>query len=137
MDIAKTADGEDYKLVAERIPRIQPKKRTPPKLANPKEDIPYIVEDIVTGLEDAFNMTSSDRSKKTFSLLAAWYGRNMLYQALSIVKADLRGKIKQSSTKAFMYQVHVMAHERNMPWISDCGAECRYRAGNRTPLFKK
>lgn len=132
----KTADGEDYKLVARKMPRNL-KKRIPPKLANAEEDILYIVDDIVMGLNDAFGSRVSKESQKTFTILARWYDKQMLFQALSIVKADMRGNIKKTPIKAFMYQVHLMAHERNLRWISDCGDNCRYLPKNREPLFKK
>jgi len=136
LSIETTVDGEEYKLVARKIPRISKKKRIPPKLANPEADIPYIVDDIVMGLNDAFGSRVPKDSQKTFTVLARWYDRNLLFQALSVVKADMRGKIKKSPIKAFMYQVHVMAHERKLPWIRDCGSNCRYLPENREPLFK-
>lgn len=136
LKIEKTVDGEDYKLVAEKIPRITKRKRIPPKLANPETDIQYIVDDIVMGLNDAFGSRVPKDSKKTFAVLARWYDRNLLFQALSVVKADMRGKIKKSPIKAFMYQVHVMAHERKLPWIRDCGSNCRYLPESRESLFK-
>jgi len=129
-----TADGEDYKLVARKIPRVE-KKRTPPKLANPEADIPYIVDDLIQGLRDAFRTPVRADSRKTFTVLARWYPKDMLFQALSIVKADMRETVK-SPIKAFVYQVHVMAHERKMPWIRDCGPNCRMRPENRKPLFE-
>ena len=129
----RTVDGEDYKLVARKTPRIE-KKRIPPKLANPEDDIPYIVDDIVQGLHDAFRVPIKPDSRKTFAVLARWYDKQILFQALSIVKADMRDTVK-SPIKAFMYQVHVMAHERNLPWISPCGPDCKKRPENRKPLF--
>ena len=128
--IEPTADRSDYNLVAEKTPRIPPKKRIPPKLANPEEDIPFIVDDIVQGLHDTFRVPVKPDSRKTFAILARWYDRRLLFNALALVKADMRDSAK-SPVKAFMYQVHVMAHERKLRWINECGDGCPWRPENR------
>ena len=136
LTISDTADGEDYKLVAEKISRKLKKNRKPPKQANTKEEIPYIVDEILTTLERIpGNTPVSKASKKTLSLLARWYSKNLLYQSLGIVKSDMRGNIRKTPIKAFVYQVHVLAHERGLQWVSNCGEKCRYRPENREPLF--
>lgn len=133
--IEETSDGQDWKLVAQKVPRIEKKRRHPPRPGNPAEEIPYIVEDLAISFADTFRTRLPRESKRTLSLLAHWYSKDMLFQALSIVKSDMRDTIKTSPIKAFVYQVHVMAHERNMPWINDCGANCRYLPKNMKPLF--
>ena len=67
--------------------------------------------------------------------MAMWYSRQMLFDALAIVKADLRGNIKTQPIKAYVYQVHVMAHERGKEWIKPCGKDCKHRPENRKKLF--
>lgn len=133
--IEETADKKDWKLVAQKVPRIKKKRRLPAKTANPRESIPYIVDDLHDGFYDAFRVRLPKESKKTLELLTYWYSSDMLFQALAVVKADMRDTIKTSPIKAFVYRVHVMAHERNMPWIKDCGENCRYLPKNMKSLF--
>lgn len=135
--IEETVDKKDWKLMAKKVPRIEKKRRMPAKLANPKEAIPYIVEDLEEDFFRAFHYRLPKRSQRTLSLLAHWYTRDMLFQALSVVKADMQGTIKTSPIRAFVYRVHVMAHERKLPWINDCGPNCRYLPENMRPLFYK
>lgn len=135
--IEETADGKDWKLVAHKVPRIKKKRRQPVRPGNPSEEIPYIVEELTLSFENAFRIRLPKESQRTMSLLAHWYSKEMLFQALSVVKSDMRDTIKTSPIKAFVYRVHVMAHERNMPWINDCGPNCRYLPQNMKPLFYK
>ena len=133
LTIAKTADRKDWKLVADKIPRVA-KGRIPPKLANPKDDIPYIVEDLMDGLAQLGTVKAE--SAKTLEVLARWYSRQMLFEVLSLLKADYRGQIKKTPIRAFMYLAHVEAHKRGKEWINDCGEKCRHRPENRLPLEK-
>jgi len=128
LSIKKTADGEDWKLVARRTARAI-KGRVTPKLANPKDDIPYIVEDLMGGLAQLG--TIKQESAKTLEVLVRWYPRQMLFEVLSLLKADYRGEIKKSVIRAYMYLTHVEAHKRGKEWIKDCGVTCKHRPENR------
>ena len=130
--VAKTADGKDWKLVADKIPAAVRKGRVPPKLANPKDDIPLIVEDIMDGLSQLG--TTHPNNTGVLTILARWYPRQMLFDVLSLLKADYRGQIKKSPIKAYVYLTHVEAHKRGREWISECGADCKHRPENRLPL---
>lgn len=132
--IEETADKSDWKLVAAKIPRTPPKGRVPPKQANPTEDIPYIVEDVMDGLSQLG--TVHRNSAKILNVLARWYPRQMLFDTLSLLKGDYRGLIKKSPIRAYMYLVHVEAHKRGREWIRECGKDCRHRPENRLPLEK-
>ncbi len=70
-------------------------------------------------------------SEGVLTSLATWYSRDMLFRALSILKADYRGKIKTSPIKAYLYVTHTLVHEQGKEWISDCGKGCRYRVENK------
>ena len=132
LSIEETADKSDYKLVARKTPRVKKKNRRPAKIANDKADIPLIVDDIIEGLEHIGSTAGISRG--VLETLALWYPREMLFNALSIVKSDLRGNIKKSAIRAYMYQVHVMAHERGKEWIRECGKDCKHRPENRLTL---
>lgn len=130
--IEETADKADWKLVVTKIPRTAPKGRIPPKQANPTDDIPYIIEDIMDGLSQLG--TVSPASTKILNVLARWYPRQMLLDVLSLLKGDYRGLIKKSPIRAYMYLVHVEAHKRGREWIRECGKKCRHRSENRLPI---
>ena len=127
LQIKETADGKDWKLVARKVPRITRKRRMPPRPANRPDDIPHIVMALQEGFANAFGRRLPESSVKTLALLAHWYREDMLHHALSVVKTDLRGRIRTSPARAFVWQVHVMAHECGLPWIRDCGDNCQAR----------
>lgn len=130
--VVKTADGADWKLVADKTPKALKKGRIPPKLANPSDDIPLIVEDLLEGLSQLGTVKAE--SGNTLAILARWYSRQMLFETLSLLKGDYRGQIKKSPVRAFVYLTHVEAHKRGKEWIKDCGPKCRHRPENRLPL---
>lgn len=130
--IEETKDKTDWKFVAAKIPRTLRKGRIPPKQANPSEDIPYIIEDIVEGLSQLGTVHIS--STKIINVLARWYPRQMLFDVLSLLKGDYRGLINKSPIRAYMYLVHVEAHKRSRDWIKECDKSCRHRPENRLSL---
>lgn len=138
--IEKTADGEDYKLIARKTPRITRPARVPPKLANSPDEIPAIVDELIDGFRNFQRFYSKQigidgGSRGTFASMAKWYPREMLLQAQAIVRADLLDNIKGSPVKAFVATLHRMAHDRNMEWMKGCKPDCKHRPENRTPLF--
>ncbi len=136
LSYCETSDAQDYKLVAEKVPRKGKKKRTPPKIANSPGEIAYIVGEILKTLSRLpGGVSSSPKTQKTLELLGRWYSKNLLFRALAIVKSEVQ--VKKTPVKAFVYQVHVLAHEQGFSWVRDCGDQCRYRPENRTPLFEQ
>ena len=135
LDYETTADKADYNLVARREPHKTKKRRQPSKPANPEEDIPFIVEDLIDGLEQIGSVPAS--SRKTLEILPRWYSRSMLFDRLAVLKADYRESVKTNPAAAYMYIVHVEAHLRGLDWIKDCGKDCPYRDMERAGGWKK
>jgi hypothetical protein len=133
VSIAKTVDGKDWKLIADKIPAVlKDRGRHPQKLANSKDEIPDIVEGLISALSELGTVKKD--SEKVLGTLARWYSRQMLFETLSILKADYRGQIKQTPIRAFIYLAHVEAHKRGREWIKECGSKCRHRPENRLSL---
>lgn len=138
LTIESTADREDYNLVCnvKRTPaaRIAP----PPKLANPEHLIPVIVDELISEIRHIPCSYPTEPSRGFIEMLVRWYSEKMLREALAIVKADYHGKIRSSPVKAFVAQVHIEAHNRNLKWVKPCKPSikaCRYNG--RTPFFEK
>lgn len=129
LDIKKTSDGSDWKLCARKIPRVARPCNIPKTSANPKAQIPNIVDEIVEGLNFLGGAPAS--SVKLLETFAWCYPRQMLRERLSVLKADYRGMIKTSPIKAYVYLVHVEVHRSGKKWIKDCGSECKHRPENR------
>jgi len=135
LEIKPTTDGEDYKLVA-RVKRKPVKKRTPPIVANPKEKIPFIVEELIEGILSIKSGKSETPTRSFFELLAQWYPEAMLFDVLSAVKADYRGRIRKSPVRVFIAELHTEVHRRNKEWVGQCkGKDCPYKG--KLPLFDK
>jgi hypothetical protein len=133
ISIEKTSDGEDYKLVARKTPNPEKATHYLPRNANPKEDIPYIVDDLFEGISWVGSIPEKER--KNLTRLAQVYSREMLFQVLAILKADYQGSVKTTPIKAFMHLCHVTAHQKGVNWIKPCGKSCPERPENRKNLF--
>lgn len=116
--VEQTADGQDYKLVARRVPRIV-KERRPGRLANPKEEIPLIVEDIIEGLREMDGGKGREPNPNTIRILAMWYRRSLLLGILAEVRADYRGRIKKSAVQLYVSEVRRKVKESGREWITD------------------
>jgi len=60
----------------------------------------------------------------------------MLFDVLSVVKADYRGRIRKSPVRVFIAELHTEVHRRNKEWVGQCkGKDCPYKG--KLPLFDK
>ena len=130
LHIRTTVDGTDYKLVSHCTPFQKKLRRWPAKQANHEDDIPNIVANLVDGLKQIKPCTP-ERSRDTLELLARWYPEEMLMRVLAILRNDYRDRIETTTTRTFMYLMHVEAHRRGLEWIKDCGPNCKHRPEHR------
>ena len=125
LSIEKTADGNDYKLIAKKKAKATKRKKLERQTYDTNE-INFVVDKICDGL-DSVGFICRESSGRALANLAGCYSEELLLYVVSLVKADYQGKIKDSVIKTYMYKVHLVAHERGLDWIKDCGATCRYR----------
>ena len=120
--IETTADGTDYKLVARRVARIV-KERRPPRLANPTDEIPLIVDDIIEGLKAMDGRSKREPNPATIRTLAMWYSKALLLGVLAELCADYRGRIKKSPVQLYVAEVRRKVKEAGREWITDHKAQ--------------
>ena len=118
VSIETTADGEDHKLVARRVPRIV-KERRPPRLANPSSEIDAIVEELIEGLRSMEGGTGREPNPATMRTLALWYSRALLMGVLAEVRADYRGRIRKSPVQIYVAELRRRVKEAGREWITD------------------
>lgn len=120
LELKETADKKDWKIVARRTPRIV-KNRTPKKLANSKDVVAILVEDITAAAGQG------DTHQNLYKMFAKFYPAEMIYQAISEMKADTSPNSKGKMLTAIM---HRLAHSKGFDWIKPCSTECKYRPEN-------
>lgn len=116
LTIADTADGEDYKLVARKLPRIQPK----PRLLKPVNDIEkarYLAEYVC---EEIRRQPKGGSPKQGYiEFLCRLYPENLIRDALGLAKADYRDTVKKTLTHVFVSEVRRLVYERHLRWYSE------------------
>jgi len=137
LHIEPTVDKNDYKLVV-TVKRVPKARIAPPrKLANPKELVPIIRDELIEGLKRIPSPRSEAPNPDFIESLAKWYPEAMLRDVLSIVKSDYRGKIKASAVRTYIMELHIECHRRGLDWVKPCHPSkeaCRYQKSE--PLFE-
>ena len=131
LSIKKTANGKDWKLIADK----KPMSRKPPPLipervtdANPPDAIPYLAQDIGS------TIGQQETNHPLYILLAKVYTQDILYQALSEWKAD-GGREARNPRGYFMVILHRISHQRGKLWLrKNCPETCKYRNPDAHPL---
>lgn len=116
LSIERSSDGEDYKLVARKIPRISP-ARLKMKLVVRKEEATYIAEEIIERIKQ--HPRSGIPKQPYIEFLSSVYPQALLHQALSIAKADYM-HIDKSLTHVFVYELKKLVREsKGFEWHQD------------------
>ena len=117
LTIERTADGEDWKLVARKIPRVAPKKRRL-KPINSDEHALAVADQIIDDIRRQPQAGNPRRGYIVF--LCKLYPEPLIRDALSIAKADYAGKVKKSLTHVFVGEVKRRVMERkDLTWYND------------------
>ena len=113
LSIERTADGADYKLVAQKVPRIAPKRR-PIKPRNDPETAHYLAELVC----DEIRRQPKGGSPKFgyIEFLCTLYPENLIRAALGLAKADYQGSVRKTLTHVFVGEVKRLVTERNLKW---------------------
>jgi len=113
LSIEKTADGADYKLVARKEPRIQPKKRYL-KPVNDQEYAEILADDVIAEIKRQPRAGSPKRNFIVF--LCALYPESVVRDALSIAKGDYQGKVKKTLSHVFVAELKRAVTDRKLKW---------------------
>ena len=98
LSIRETEDKADWKLVAQKVRRITPKKRKGVKPVNSEAEAEALAAEIVDQLKRQGRAGSPNMG--VFIYLATYLPREMLYEALSITKGDYGATGAKKSTTA-------------------------------------
>ncbi len=122
LDIKKTVDGKDYKLIAwkEPIPDSRPARKVviPRKPANPTADVSYIIDEMRQAVgydDDLYGFYA-----KTYPMFP------VIARAIAEYKAD-RPTNGHSPIKYFSTILHRIAHHHGYEWIKPCLSDCALR----------
>ena len=121
------ASGKDDKIRFTKTPYRQ-RKQPKVKPINSTADAEAIAQEILDGLGQIGSIGNANWDLPVH--VCKCYKFEMLPTAVAVVKADLRGKINSSAIQAFMDQVHRMAHERKLEWVSKCDTDCSITTNN-------
>lgn len=111
--IERTADGEDYKLVARKVPRVRPK----PKFIKPINDKDFAGDLADQVIDEIKRQPRAGHPKRGFIvLLCELYPEPVIREALSLAKADYSGKVKKSLTHVFVAEVKRGAEAKGFKW---------------------
>lgn len=119
--VEKTADGEDYKLVAEKVKRIN-KKRPELKRFLSKEDAALLADELIKILS---SIPKSGKTKRGYMIfLCQYYPELLLRDALNRAKADYRENVKKSLGACFTYELEQEVRMRgDLNWFKDVQVE--------------
>jgi hypothetical protein len=124
LSLQKTTDGSDWKLMVSKVGMVvsnikKPidKKRLAP--SNPSAMISLLAQDIGAVIGDY------QKKRRLYEAYAIHYPADLLYQALSEYKADV--KDPKHPGRVFSSILHRIAHRRGREWIRPCGMDCKYR----------
>ena len=116
LTIEETSDGTDDKLVARKIPRIQPKKRQFKPLVSEEEAV-AVADEIIERIKQHPRAGAPKRPYLEF--LCRVYPHSLLHQALSIAKADYM-HIEKSLTHVFVYELRQLVRKtKGLEWHKD------------------
>lgn len=114
LSIAETVKGDDWKLVARKIPRVEPPKRQPIKAVNDSEFAAYLAEQVI---EDILRQPRSGKPRKGYiEYLCRLYPEQTIREALSIAKADYRGSVRTTLTAVFVHELKRVVRAKGMLW---------------------
>jgi len=135
LSLERTANGKDWKLVANKKPLSggKPRAFTPQMVtdANPPEAIPYLAKDI------GGTIGQQETNHPLYIKLCQVYSSDILYQALSEWKAD-GGREARNPRGYFMAILHRIAHQRGKLWFSkNCSDTCKYRSPDARPPMQR
>ena len=128
LSIEKTKDGDDYKLVAQKIPVVASPpsgaRKAPARAFIAPSNPPDVVQLLVSDMRSALP-SHKDEDWSLFETLAKAYKAPLLHQALAELRADGRGA--KNPIAFFLAIVHRLAHQAGLNWIADCGEACELR----------
>lgn len=113
-----TADGEDDKLVAVRVARLEPRDRTRLKPSNDKETAELMANDVLAELRR--HPRGGTPRPEYLTYLCRLYPSDLIFQALAIAKVDYQGKVNKSLTHVFVYELRRLVREtKGLTWHKD------------------
>ena len=125
--IEDTKDGEDWKLVAIKQPRIEPKNRAVMKPTTDQEVATLLAADVIAAIKS--QPRGGNPKPEVITFLCRMYPTPMIHQALSIAKADYQGKVTKSLTHVFVYELRRLVRDaKGLTWHGDI-AKPRQEAG--------
>lgn len=117
LSLAETADQTDWKLVARKVPHRQ--KVIPAESTKPMS----LINDLVS---EIYNTVGQGDRMRLWESLARTYPENLIRQAVSEFRVDAPENLTHAG-KFFTAIVHRLAHQRGLPWIKECGDNCKHR----------
>lgn len=116
LTIERTVAGDDYKLVARKIPRIAPKSRLM-RPVNDHEKARYLAEFVC---EEIRRQPKGGSPKEGYiEFLCALYPETLIRDALGLAKADYQGNVKKTLTHVFVGEIKRLVKERRLRWYAD------------------
>jgi hypothetical protein len=129
--IEPTADKEDHKLVAIRIPRREPKDRTALQPVTEGAEAAAIAEDVITTLTSLPH--GGNPRPEYIKYLCRMYPSSLIYRALGNAKADYRDKVEKSVTHVFVYELRELVRAANgLTWHGDLKQREAAEGGGQT-----
>ena len=128
ISIAETSDKSDWKLIVRAIPPTK-RKKSNKRFLKPVNSIRER-EILVHDIKHAIGTYGEDEPLKR---IAEFYPVDLLYQAMSLFKADYKNNGVEIKNPIALFQgiLHGIAHENGLEWVFGCGDDCKHRPENR------
>ena len=114
----ETKDGEDDKIVAIRVARLEPRNRSLLRPVNSQEEAEGMAFDILAELRR--HPRGGNPRPEYIQYLCRLYPADLLFQAVAIAKVDYQGKVTKSLTHIFVYELRRLVREKSgLTWHKD------------------
>jgi len=114
LSIKPTVDDTDWKLVARKIPRVQPKRRPYIKPVNEVAFGEYLADQVIA---DILGQPQSGNPRRGYIVyLCTLYPEHVIRDALAIAKADYRGNVKTTLVSVFVFELRRAVKAQGLAW---------------------
>jgi hypothetical protein len=120
--IEQTADKQDHKLVAVRIPRKAPKNRARLEPVTGKEEATALAEEVISVITSL--PRGGNPRPEYIRYLCRMYPSHLIYRALGNAKVDYRDKVEKSVAHIFVYELRELVRAApGLTWHGDLKRE--------------
>lgn len=144
VQIEETASGEDYKCIFRSVSddnykALELKKASNAKKRKKQKVLPVVNADTsyceYLASEIASVAGEAEKNKALYLKYARHYSETLIFRVIGYVKEskNVVGTTIENPGAYFTDNLHRIAHESGLDWITDCGTNCHQKAENRLP----